>query len=158
MLNKGLKKIGSHAFCHCNSSEQISVPCTVREIGRDAFRGCGSLQEVILHVEMVLFSAFEHCRSVQVFRFPLLSRRLVAIAGHWEELSNIVNETRGESRGVVKWTEDGEMFASLQDSNWGNIRDNFSEIERRVSHYEMNEATTIYVSDNELKIDVPRKM
>jgi hypothetical protein len=101
---------------------------------------------------MVLFSAFEHCRSVQVFRFPLLSWRLVAIADHWEELRNIVNETRGESRGesrgVVKWTEDDEMFASLEASNWasnwGTIRDNFSEIERRVSHYEMKEATTIY--------------
>jgi hypothetical protein len=36
------------------------------------------------------------------------------------------------------------MFASLEASNWGNIRDNFSEIERRVSLYEMKEAITIY--------------
>jgi len=144
VLNDGLMKIGEDAFSGCTSLEQISVPRSVREISRDAFRGCESLQEVILHVGMVLFSAFEHCRSVQVFRFPLLSRRLVAIAAHWEELSNIVNESRGESRGVVQWTENGEMFASLEASNWGNIRDNFSEIERRVSLYEMKEAITIY--------------
>jgi hypothetical protein len=43
---------------------------------------------------------------------------------------------------VVQWREDDEMFSSYAYKCV--IGDIFSEIERRVSHYEMKEATTIY--------------
>ena len=50
---------------------------------------------------------FEDCQLVEVFGFPLLSRRLVLIANNWADLNNKVNEVRG----VVEW-EDGKFFVS----------------------------------------------
>ena len=147
VFNEGLQKIGDRAFCNCILLESITLPSTITKVGAQAFRNCSKLREVILHEGMGNLGAnvFEDCPSVKVFRFPLLSERIVLIANNWADLNNKVNEVRG----VVQW-EDGDLFvppAAMEDGNnwnWGsNIRDILCKIERLVSHYEMKEVTTI---------------
>jgi len=120
--NEGLQKIGRCAFYKCTSLGSISVPSTITDIRGCAFKGCESLQEVILHqgTRKIGEDVFEDCQSVEVFRFPLLSKCLVLIANNWADFNNKVNEVRG----VIQW-EDGELFvppAAMENgNNWGSI-------------------------------------
>ena len=131
LLNDGLQKICWNAFQNCKSLKSISVPSTVTIIRSCAFKGCESLpQEIILHEGMgkIEENVFEDCQSVEVFRFPLLSKCLVAIAGKWADLNNKVDEVRS----VVQW-EDGELFvppaAMNCGNNWGSIKTILCKIE-----------------------------
>ena len=130
-FNEGLQTIGRSAFNNCRSLKSITLPSTITKVGAQAFRNCSKLREVILHEGMGNLGAnvFEDCPSVKVFRFPLLSERIVLIANNWADLNNKVNEVRG----VVQW-EDGKLFApsaAMEDgNNWGSIKTILCQIER----------------------------
>ena len=43
-----IKEIGKAAFVGCTSLEEIVIPNSVEEIGLDAFKGCTSLQQIVI--------------------------------------------------------------------------------------------------------------
>jgi len=71
----------------------ISVPDTVRVIGKDAFRNCYNLKEVILPdgVEEIQEGAFVGCRSIQKITLPSSIRKINPSAFEdWENFQYIV--------------------------------------------------------------------
>ena len=66
----------------------IKIPSTVIEIGNRAFSGCEKFREMLLHegITNIRLDAFRYCK------FSTISSRFGAIAGHWTELNNKVNE------------------------------------------------------------------
>lgn len=52
VLPEGLETIGELAFAECIFLENVTVPASVKRIGRNAFRGCGRLARVIFEGEI----------------------------------------------------------------------------------------------------------
>lgn len=77
----------------------LSIPDTVKVIGKDAFKNCYNLKEVILPdgVVEIAEGAFEGCRSMQKITLPSSIRKVSPLAfSDWQEFQNI----------VYTWTKD----------------------------------------------------
>ncbi|MCQ2585998.1 MAG: leucine-rich repeat domain-containing protein [Treponema sp.] len=84
----------------------ISVPDTVRVIGRDAFKNCYNLKEVILPdgVVEIADGAFEGCRSMQKITLPSSIRKISPTAfSDWQDFQYVVYE----------WTKDDTTVRNL---------------------------------------------
>lgn len=77
----GTERIASSAFRDCASLTAITFPASVRELGGEAFFGCGALRTVALPdgVETIPASAFLGCSALSEIKLP---KQLKAIAPH----------------------------------------------------------------------------
>ena len=146
VFNEGLKKIGDGAFYGCTSLSRITIPSTVTNVDRYAFDHCRNLREVKLYgvPREIGNDAFRNCTSLERFKFPTISTRLDALiqTGHWEDIENEVDEVRG----VVEMSG-GDYFASARrmgSRNRNRVRQNFDNIVRLISYYEIKEATSMF--------------
>ena len=66
------KKISWSAFSGCTSLEEIVIPDSVTEIGRDAFNGCTSLEGIVIpeSVTKIGYCAFENCKNLSLITIP----------------------------------------------------------------------------------------
>ena len=48
VIEEGVSKIGSSAFCGCSNLESVTLPNSMEEIGYDAFGHCEKLKELVL--------------------------------------------------------------------------------------------------------------
>lgn len=61
-MGEGFTAIGEKAFLNCTNLESVTLPSTLFEIGRGAFKGCNSLKEVRTENMLTLCSgAFYGC-------------------------------------------------------------------------------------------------
>lgn len=67
-----IKEIGKAAFVGCTSLEEIVIPDSVTEIGRDAFNGCTSLEEIVIpeSVTKIGYCAFGGYKSLTSINIP----------------------------------------------------------------------------------------
>ena len=72
VLNKGLKKIGIHAFRGCRLLPIITLPSTLTKIGEGAFECCTTLREIILNegLTQIGWCAFKDCASLESITLP----------------------------------------------------------------------------------------
>ena len=75
-LCDGLKCIAPKAFTCCSSLERITIPSTVKEIGREAFSHCFQLVEVELRkgLQQIQKLAFHACDSLERISPPVYKR------------------------------------------------------------------------------------
>lgn len=71
LLEEGTERIAEKAFMD-EEIRKVSLPSGLREIGRDAFRGCSRLRRVVFPDGMTSIgaSAFRDCRSLKRVRLP----------------------------------------------------------------------------------------
>ncbi|MCQ2597709.1 MAG: leucine-rich repeat domain-containing protein [Treponema sp.] len=84
----------------------VSIPDSVRVIGKDAFKNCINLKEVILPdgVEEIQEGAFEGCRGMQKIVLPTSIRKISAQAfTDWKDYQFV----------VYSWTKDDTTFRDL---------------------------------------------
>lgn len=84
----------------------ISIPDTVRVIGKEAFKNCYNLKEVILPdgVVEIADGAFEGCRSMQKITLPSSIRKISPTAfSDWQDFQYVVYE----------WTKDDVTVRDL---------------------------------------------
>jgi hypothetical protein len=111
ILNQGLSTIPTHSFGQCTSLFKIEIPSTVTEKGDrgDFTRGDTS---------KIVENAFHGCGSLGKFRFPTISSHLGAIACHWSEINNEVDEIRVsvENGGAVRRSMRGAIQTTEKES------------------------------------------
>lgn len=67
-----IKEIGKAAFSGCTSLEEIVIPDSVEEIGKNAFVRCTSLQQIVIpdSVTEIGKNAFWRCTALQEIVLP----------------------------------------------------------------------------------------
>jgi len=72
LLNEGLKKIGKNAFKGCTSLQSITLPSSIVEIEEGAFYSCRSLGKIVLNdgLRKIGKKAFAYCRSLESIDLP----------------------------------------------------------------------------------------
>ena len=81
-LPSTLKRIGKRAFCSCASLKEISIPESVYTIEEEAFMYCSSLEHITLPPEIIEIPPrlFSHCRSLQSISLPAYVRTIYSEA------------------------------------------------------------------------------
>ena len=71
-FNDGLQKIGTSTFIDCTSLESITLPSTLVEISKHAFKSCCNLREVIFKegIQKIGIGAFQFCSSLESIKLP----------------------------------------------------------------------------------------
>ncbi len=84
VVEEGIEEIGDNWFCYLNEVREVSLPSTLRRIGRSAFLGCERLAEVRLHegVEELGESAFQDCSGIRRFSLPSSLKHIGYLALH----------------------------------------------------------------------------
>ncbi|MBQ2934125.1 MAG: leucine-rich repeat domain-containing protein [Clostridia bacterium] len=64
IIEEGVSKIGSSAFCGCYKLESVTLPNSMEEIGYDAFGHCEKLKELILPTNLMKLgkAPFANCK------------------------------------------------------------------------------------------------
>ena len=86
-------EIGNHAFCLRDRLKKITLPDTIRRIGREAFGDCDALEYVDIKegVEEIADSAFARCHSLKEINLP---STLVSIGSNaFQSCSNLMSVT-----------------------------------------------------------------
>jgi len=78
---EGVKEIGKSAFYYLNSLKYIEIPTSVTIIGKEAFKSCPNLEEVIIsdNVKEIGEEAFSQCSSLKYIK---LSKKLNKISAN----------------------------------------------------------------------------
>lgn len=78
VADEGISEIGDNWFCYLNQVGSVSLPTTLRRIGKSAFLGCEKLTEVYLPegVEELNESAFQDCTNIRRFFLPTSLRHI----------------------------------------------------------------------------------
>ena len=70
-LRNGTTAIADTAFYNCTNLTSITIPNTVKEIGKQVFSGCSSLSDVTLPgISLINEKTFENCTSLQTISLP----------------------------------------------------------------------------------------
>lgn len=71
-IPRTVRKIGDHAFAHCENLSEIVIPGTVEEIGCQAFERCKNLRKVVIQpgCRHIGRSAFLNCRDLTEVILP----------------------------------------------------------------------------------------
>ena len=73
VVDEGVSEIGDGWFNYLNEVREISLPTTLRCIGKSAFASCERLEEVFPEgVEELAESAFQDCSHVRRFHLPAI--------------------------------------------------------------------------------------
>ncbi|MBR3856980.1 MAG: leucine-rich repeat domain-containing protein [Bacteroidaceae bacterium] len=83
-MDEGVSEIGDGWFNYLNEVREISLPTTLRCIGKSAFASCERLEEVFIPegVEELAESAFQDCSHVRRFHLPATLRSIGLLALH----------------------------------------------------------------------------
>lgn len=107
-FNDTLTKISDGAFAGCEFLAELVIPESVKEIGKEAFKGCKSLQKVTLNkgLEEIGDSAFEDCDSLTEVYIPGTVKNVGyhAFLG-CNALQSLTFEYGVESIDVSEWTD-----------------------------------------------------
>ena len=84
VVDVGVSEIGDGWFNYLNEVREISLPTTLRRIGKSAFASCERLEEVFIPegVEELAESAFQDCSHVRRFHLPATLRSIGFLALH----------------------------------------------------------------------------
>lgn len=92
-INEGWNPIG--CFHQCDKLKSIYIPKTVKNIGCGCFWGCDNLKEVYIpedsQLEVVSFSAFENCSSLERIEFPSTLKELLGFV--YDGIINLPDNT-----------------------------------------------------------------
>lgn len=64
VIEEGVSKIGSSAFCGCSKLKSVTLPNSMKEIGYDAFGHCKKLKELVLPANLMKLgkAPFANCQ------------------------------------------------------------------------------------------------
>lgn len=83
VIPEGVTCIEDEAFAGCDCLEEVSLPLSLRQLGKAAFKGCKSLRELSLPdgIEQVGEGAFEGCSSLAEVTFPTAHKEVTICRG-----------------------------------------------------------------------------
>ena len=72
IISNGIREIGKNAFENCNSLEEVQLPDSLLTIGECAFACCNTLKKIIIpkNVKKIGESAFQGCPSLEEVQLP----------------------------------------------------------------------------------------
>ena len=92
IINNGITKIGSEAFCNMGSLTEVVLPEGLLNIGTDAFNSCKSLQTINFPSTLTAIGAwaFNYCNSIETVYLPDSMERIGVYAfAHMDNLRSI---------------------------------------------------------------------
>ena len=103
-----VKKIGKNAFSGCSNLTSITIPPSVTEIGNDAFRGCSSLTSISIppSVTKIGDRAFRYCTSLMSIIIPPSVREIGGVA--FADCSSLTS---------IIVSKDNKVYDSREDCN-----------------------------------------
>ena len=71
-VSEGVERLSSYSFSHCTNLLTVSLPLSLKTMGRNVFDGCYRLQHIILPpgINRLPNNAFTECRSLTTINFP----------------------------------------------------------------------------------------
>ncbi|MBR5715382.1 MAG: leucine-rich repeat protein [Bacteroidales bacterium] len=71
-VSEGVERLSSYSFSQCANLLTVSLPLSLKTMGRNVFEGCYSLQHIILPpgINRLPNQAFTECRSLMAINFP----------------------------------------------------------------------------------------
>lgn len=136
-----ITSIRPNAFANCRSLNSITIPPTIRMIGRETFKNCNGLQTISLPntLEVIQYEAFAHCSQLSSIKF---STALTTICDRAFAHCKKLNEVYTLAKNISDCAFDMDCVVHRS--------------EAPVVHQESKEYTTVSSITSDVDINIPQ--
>ncbi len=99
VIRSGTVGVSNYAFYNCSALKSLSLPSSVKIVGRAAFYNCGNLSSIVLPNTLTVIDdyTFYHCDSLKVIKLPAMLTYIGRSAFYKCGSAGAASEDAGES-------------------------------------------------------------
>lgn len=111
IVSEGTEELCGYAFSTCYNLEKVTLPSSLKTVGKNAFAGCEVLETIILPdgVESVSENAFDGCKNLKTIS---LGKNLREFTGRALANTKNLTEIKVDENNAVFKVKDGAMFSA----------------------------------------------
>ena len=109
IVSEGTEELCGYAFSTCYNLEKVTLPSSLKTVGKNAFAGCEALETIILPdgVESVSENAFDGCKNLKTIS---LGKNLREFTGRALANTKNLTEIKVDENNAVFKVKDGAIF------------------------------------------------